>query len=169
VIDLGLRLEDIGKLQSEDVFIEQDAAANLRKNGATEEEIAWLLKGKRVELNAFASDELIAFIERKLAEHGIRQGDSRSAYARGCLPSDAPEAVVQAAVDDAVADLDDDEMPVPEGLAERISEMLANEKLGRSPPHHSRGRRRISLANRCAVGIWWAILDLCCPRCAAKP
>jgi hypothetical protein len=71
VIDLGLRLKDIDGLVSEEVAIERGAANNLRKNGATEEEIEWLLQGQRVELNALASDELVAFIERKLAQHGI--------------------------------------------------------------------------------------------------
>jgi predicted GNAT family acetyltransferase len=71
VIDLGLRLEDIDGLESEEVYIDRGAAANLRKNGATEEEIAYLLSGRRVELNALASDELVAFIERKLKKHGI--------------------------------------------------------------------------------------------------
>ena len=43
---------------------------NLRLNGATEEEIEFLLE-QRVELNALTSGQLVAFIERKLAEHGI--------------------------------------------------------------------------------------------------
>ena len=45
------------------------AAANLAENGATAEEIEFLLE-ERVELNAFASDELIDWLERKLREHG---------------------------------------------------------------------------------------------------
>ena len=47
-------------------------AANLRQNGATQEEIQFLLSN-RVELNAFASDELVAFIERKLDALGIKK------------------------------------------------------------------------------------------------
>jgi hypothetical protein len=73
VIDLGLRLDDIDGLQSEDVFDRGSPAKNrenLRSNGATAEEIEFLLE-QRVELNALASDELVAFIERKLAEQGI--------------------------------------------------------------------------------------------------
>ena len=45
-------------------------AANLRKNGATAEEIEFLLS-ERVELNALASDELVDFIEGKLDALGI--------------------------------------------------------------------------------------------------
>ncbi len=59
VIDLGLRLEDIDGLETEDVYIQSphSARCNLRENGATDEEIEFLLD-QRVELNAFASDEL---------------------------------------------------------------------------------------------------------------
>ncbi len=45
---------------------------NMRANGATEEEANYLLD-RRVELNAFTSDEFVAFIERKLTAHGIRK------------------------------------------------------------------------------------------------
>ena len=45
---------------------------NLRRNGATEEEIEFLIH-HRVELNAFTSDELIEWIEEKLAEHGVKK------------------------------------------------------------------------------------------------
>src|SRR5262249_50266295 len=120
VIDLGLRLEDIDGLESEEVAIERGAAYNLRKNGATEKEIAWLLQGQRVELNAFASDELIAFIERKLAQHGIAkvipdQDTLADAYRRMHR-----QATVQAAVDEAVEGLEDKEVPVTKGLQNRI-------------------------------------------------
>jgi hypothetical protein len=43
-----------------------------RENGATEAEINYLLD-QRVELNAMTSDQLIAFIERKLKQHGIKK------------------------------------------------------------------------------------------------
>ena len=73
VHDLGLRLEDVDGLETEEVTHQaSDAAvaANLRLNGATQEEIEFLLS-ERVELNAFASDELVAFIEGKLEALGI--------------------------------------------------------------------------------------------------
>ena len=75
VIDLGLRLDDIGGLQSEEVFdkgSEATRAANLRRNGATEKEIKFLLK-RRVELNAMTSAQLITFVERKLVQHGVKK------------------------------------------------------------------------------------------------
>jgi hypothetical protein len=73
VIDMGLRLPDIGGLQAEDVFDRGDEDArriNLHKNGATREEIELLLH-RRVELNAMTSRQLVDFVERKLNEHGI--------------------------------------------------------------------------------------------------
>ena len=75
VIDLGLRLVDIGGLESEDTFDqggESARRANLRANGATEEEIAFLLD-RRVEVNAMTSDRLIACIEAKLGQHGVKK------------------------------------------------------------------------------------------------
>jgi DNA topoisomerase VI subunit B len=73
VIDMGLRLADADGLQAEDVFDRGDEDArriNLHKNGATSEEIEFLLH-RRVELNAMTSRQLVDFVERKLAEHGI--------------------------------------------------------------------------------------------------
>jgi hypothetical protein len=75
VIDLGLRMADIEGLQDEkhsDTGDREARANNLRKNGATEEEVRFLLN-KRVELNAMTSDQLVAFVERKLTEHGIKK------------------------------------------------------------------------------------------------
>ena len=72
MVDLGLRLEDVedGGLESEEVVHRSDPAPNLRENGATAGEIAFL-RNRRVELNAFASADFIAWIERKLAQHGV--------------------------------------------------------------------------------------------------
>lgn len=73
VIDLGLRIGDIEGLETERVYHRAGnhaVAENLRMNGAGEAEVEFLLS-RRVELNALASDELVAFIERKLVENGI--------------------------------------------------------------------------------------------------
>jgi hypothetical protein len=75
VIDLGLRLEDIEGLQREDAFdkgTRNARAWNLRENGATDEEIEFLLD-HRVELNAMTSDQLVTFVEGKLEQHGIKK------------------------------------------------------------------------------------------------
>ncbi len=73
VIDLGLRLEDIQAygLEPEEVGLRSDPTENLLKNGATHEEAEYLGQGKRVELNAFASGDLVRWVESKLEGVGI--------------------------------------------------------------------------------------------------
>ena len=87
-VDLGLRLEDAQKygLEREDVYyqgpgnctlhddrkIRWKIGPGLKKNGATEEEIEFLLH-HRVELNAFTSDQLVEWIEGKLVERGVKK------------------------------------------------------------------------------------------------
>jgi hypothetical protein len=105
---------------------QQARRSNLRENGATEEEIKFLIpengKPQRVELNAFTSDALIAWIEAKLAEHGVRKviPDEETlahAYRR------AHEAcVVQGKIDDLVAEIrkNPTAIEVPAGLRARI-------------------------------------------------
>jgi hypothetical protein len=76
MIDLGLRLDDIAGLEREPAAATKTRPAILRaqlaENGATDAEIAILLK-ERVELNAMTSDALIAMIERKLKDHGLKK------------------------------------------------------------------------------------------------
>ena len=80
MIDLGLRLDDVRRTLgiedlAEDVFdkgSEEARGANLELNGATEEEVEFLLT-RRVELNALTSDQLVGFVERKLQENGVRK------------------------------------------------------------------------------------------------
>lgn len=79
VIDLGLRLADVEEwgLQSESVQYKSDPTYNLEENGATAEEIAFLYRGsrhgKRVELNAFTSDQFVAWLDSKLVKHGVEK------------------------------------------------------------------------------------------------
>jgi len=76
VIDLGLRLADITGLEREPAAATRTSADILRgqlaENGADDEEIAILLD-ERVELNAMASDALIAMIETKLKAYGLKK------------------------------------------------------------------------------------------------
>jgi hypothetical protein len=67
-------------LESEEVIYKKsDPADNLKLNGATDDEIKFLrgqphgkgFRGRRVELNAFTSDQFVEWLERKLKEHGI--------------------------------------------------------------------------------------------------
>jgi hypothetical protein len=84
VTDLGLRLADTRQhnLLAEDVrYTQSDPRGNLRHNGASAEEVAFLCSGRqsgvyigqRIELNAFASADLLQWIEGKLQEHGVRK------------------------------------------------------------------------------------------------
>jgi hypothetical protein len=74
VLDLGLRLGDIGGLEREPAAATKTRPGILRdqltENGATLDEIAILLN-ERVELNAMTSDALIEMIERKLKAYGL--------------------------------------------------------------------------------------------------
>jgi hypothetical protein len=76
VIDLGLRLADIGGLEREPAAASRVNSGILRgqlaENGATDAETAILLS-ERVELNAMPSDALIAMIERKLKDYGLQK------------------------------------------------------------------------------------------------
>lgn len=77
IVDLGFRLKDIEGLQREDVEYHSDPRLNLKRNGATQEEIDILCRsndyrdysGERVELNAMTADEFVQWLERKLDEH----------------------------------------------------------------------------------------------------
>jgi hypothetical protein len=77
IVDLGIRLEDVEdeELEAEPVRLHgEDPAANLMANGATPDEIDFLVEGEqRVELNAFTSDDLIDWLERKFDEHGVEK------------------------------------------------------------------------------------------------
>jgi Protein of unknown function C-terminus (DUF2399) len=128
VIDLGLRLEDVDGLESEDVHLGNwDAAAtNLRLNGATPEEIEFLLE-RRVELNAFASDELIEWLEGKLTEHGVQKVVPDQATLAEAYRRMRRQAIVQEKINELIAGLGAAEMPVPENLADQIRDALENE------------------------------------------
>lgn len=128
VIDLGLRLDDIGGLETEQVFSRDSAdarAANLHANGATTEEIEFLLNN-RVELNAMASDQLVAFIERKLAEHGVKKIIPDAETLAEAYRRMRRQAAVQAQIDEVLAEMEeedeDDTASVPPDLSNRIEE-----------------------------------------------
>jgi len=129
VIDLGLRLGDIEGLEREPAFDKgdkQQRKSNLLENGATEEEANFLIK-ERVELNAMASDQLVAFVERKLTEHGVKkivpdkesQADAYRVFERGYR--------VKKLIEQEMAKIDSDDVVVPDDLDETVKEILAKE------------------------------------------
>jgi len=128
VIDLGLRLADIEGLEREDVYISSSAktTATLRRHGATKKEIEILIdQGRRVELNALASDQLIDLIERKLAEHGISKVIPAEKVLAEAYRRMHRQAVIQAEIDKLVADLDEDDIGIPTGLRHYIEKEIA--------------------------------------------
>lgn len=126
-IDLGLRLGDIAGLEREPAAATKTRAAILRdqlaENGAAEAEIAILLS-ERVELNAMASDDLIAMIERKLKHHGLRKivpdddllGDAYRAFHRS--------KELKQQFDELEAGFEESKIKVPKDLTRRVRVIL---------------------------------------------
>ncbi len=125
MVDLGLRLEDVAGLEDEDVYIQSPAKAraNLQENGASAAEIEFLLE-RRVELNAFASDELIAWLERKLQEHGVAKVIPDAAMLADAYARMRKQALVQERVNAALATFAGHTEPPPASLAARIAKRL---------------------------------------------
>jgi hypothetical protein len=84
VVDLGLSLADVEEMGLESEYQHHPRGRrsaleeNLRVNGASEEDIAFMFRDfetlrstRRVELNAMTSPQFVAFVERKLQENGI--------------------------------------------------------------------------------------------------
>ena len=129
VIDLGLRLEDVDGLETEHVHLESEGKAreNLRENGATDEEIDFLID-ERVELNAFASDEFIEWIEGKLQQHGVAKVVPDRATLASSYRRMRRQALVQAQIDEALAKLDQQgaaPAPIPDNLIGLVKDRLS--------------------------------------------
>jgi hypothetical protein len=84
IINLGLSLEDVEAMGLESEYQhhskgqKEPLMENLRINGASEEEIAFMFRDfdrlrstRRVELNAMTSPQFVSFIERKLRDNGV--------------------------------------------------------------------------------------------------
>lgn len=132
-IDIGLRLDDVKDmdLQSEKCIVpgdEDKVAATLKANGATEEEIKFLLKDKRrVELNAMTSRQLVEFIEGKLDEHGVAKVVPDDTTLADAYQRMHKQKVVQAEIDFLVAKLKVEQVPVPDDLQARITDELEDD------------------------------------------
>lgn len=138
VIDIGLRLADIGEmsLESEDVTYTSGVSPqrNLKQSGATQEEIEFLVsggyarkwRGRRVELNAMASDQFIDWLERKLEQAGVEKvlpdnNALASAYRRAVRMAEIKRAI------DKVVKKPMKDINVPDGLPEQVDTILAKE------------------------------------------
>jgi hypothetical protein len=105
-----------------------DPARNLRENGASAEEIAFL-RTRRVELNAFASADFVAWIERKLGQHGVvKVVPDESALTLAWRRSVAARHVaarLQSAIQEAQRHAA--EAPVPDDLATLVAARLGSD------------------------------------------
>jgi hypothetical protein len=140
-IDLGLRLGDVTSHgpEREDVYytgahhkqltdparIPAKIGGQLRENGATREEIEFLLT-RRVELNAFTSDQLIAWIESKLIKHGVKKvipsQETLAAAVRGFARDAIAERYLKILADDLAREVDAFD---PGDVAAVVAAMLA--------------------------------------------
>jgi hypothetical protein len=103
-------------------------AANLAENGATEEEIGFLLKS-RVELNALPSDQLVAFIEHKLDEVGIKKVvPDRPVLAEACRRAQTL-AILESNIHNQLeaAKAEAEGMAIPDDIDEQVRAMLAKD------------------------------------------
>ncbi len=129
VIDLGLRLADVRAmgLQSEGAASSKSSAnairARLRNSGATPEECEFLVQ-QRVELNAMTSDQFVAFIRRKLAEHDVEKivpskqvlDKAYGLFERGRL--------LEEAYDKVKTDVEVADVSAPDDIEKRVAEIL---------------------------------------------
>jgi hypothetical protein len=138
VIDLGLRLEDVESmgLQSEFQSIKGDRRAledNLRTNGATEAEIAFMFQDfdstksmRRVELNAMTSPQFLEFVESKLQENGIgKVMPDEDLLSEVYISMEKGRRLAEAAK--GLKPEIDENVPVPEDLFQRVYALLEEE------------------------------------------
>jgi hypothetical protein len=96
---------------------------NLLLNGATREEAEFLL-AQRVELNALPSDQLVAFIERKLTEHGIKKVIPKSDLLDKTYQLVVNSKRIEEAVAEMMSNLGDEDIDVPSNLRNRVEAHL---------------------------------------------
>jgi hypothetical protein len=136
VIDLGLRIEDIAGLESEPCSYTTriDPRTYLRQcAGATPEECQMLVaggysgrwNGRRVEINAMTSDQLITLLERKFAQHAVKktipnEKTLEQAFKRAVILKRLQQQIEKLGEEL----LEEDHLPVPPRLSTRIRAML---------------------------------------------
>jgi hypothetical protein len=130
VIDLGLRLADVRELgletSAEAAFDRgRDFAKreNLLLNGATKQEADFLLS-KRVELNALTSDQLVAFVERKLAKHGVKKLVPKAELLGVAYRLFVRSKRVEEIVAETIAGIENENVDAPANLGARVAAHL---------------------------------------------
>jgi len=89
------------------------------RNGATREEADFMLD-QRIELNALTSDQLVGFIKRKLTEHGVKKIVPDADLLRDAYRLFVTNKRVQEIVTEAIADVDSDDIDVPDDITARV-------------------------------------------------
>ena len=97
----------------------------LEHNGATEDEITFLMEGQRVELNAMTSDQFVAFVEDKLTEAGIAKVVPPKDQLAEAYRLFARSKEIEEAVEKATAELDEEEIAAPVDIEARVRAYLA--------------------------------------------
>jgi hypothetical protein len=131
VVDLGIRLADVEKYQlpAENVIHEKISSLalqrQLRQNQATTEEIAFLW-GRRVELNAFTSPQLVEWIEGKLDAVGIKKVVPDTADLEQVYRLNLTKVYFKKHTQDIVWQAQDfaDRQQIPSDLADRVRTLL---------------------------------------------
>jgi hypothetical protein len=137
IIDLGLSLADVEQMALESEYQHhakgQKSALidNLRTNGASEEEIAFMFRDfdslrstRRVELNAMTSPQFVEFVECKLRNHGIAKiVPDQDLLAEAYIGMERGRRL-----EEAVAELDDEDdagdIKPPSDLEQRVRKLL---------------------------------------------
>ena len=136
VIDLGLNLADVEAMGLESEYQHHPKGrksaliANLRENGASEEEIAFMFldfdrlrSTRRVELNAMTSPQFVAYVERKLRENNVAKiVPDRKLLAEAYVSAEKGRRLREAVKELDKIDVEDFE--APENLEMRVKEML---------------------------------------------
>lgn len=139
IIDLGLRLKHVEAMELENEEVDygkdKDPKANLRDNGATEEECDFLVSsysgekwhGERVELNAMTSQQFINWLEERLEEVGVEKFVPKDHVLEEAWERAWKNLQVQQAINKAIEELEEVEVPAPpldffQEISDRIQE-----------------------------------------------
>ena len=133
VVDLGLSLAEARAMGLLDEAAPKEGPGEdkLREYGLGEEEIDFLIRqGRRVELNAMTSDQFVAWLEGKLAEHGagkvVPEAEVLERHARRVLARRLAADRVRPLIEEAEADAAGAVLPV--GLGDRVLTKLEEER-----------------------------------------
>jgi hypothetical protein len=137
IIDLGLSLEDVEAMGLESEYQHHPKGskhaliANLRDNGATESDIAFMFRDfdstrstRRVELNAMTSPQFIALVERKLKEVNVKKIVPEQKLLADVYVGMQRGRRLQRTIDELVADTDADDFKAPQDLQRRVAAIL---------------------------------------------